>query len=289
MTAQAYALVEYGDRIYCSECRDDTWESVKLQGSIGTNLSWPEALTLLNDRRGSQSDLAEVLLYLMIEESSASRLLEISRKLEELKANKISLYPIRWMLESFSGGDVSDSEKINQILLEQVSNPGSGIVSAALPGNPAISDAESKVTELEAYCKQLGAELAEKKRQKISLQKDNDKLRRRLANDTKLLSDDVVNSYLACIFNNYWGNVSLDDHCVLTGQLNKPRLLSPVDEPSDTTIRQMASEVSRLASDERVMISEICLKLVQACIGLKVRHEFEFLLDDRKIPVKGGI
>jgi hypothetical protein len=99
----------------------------------------------------------------------------------------------------------------------------------------------------------------------------------------------VVNSYLASIFNNYWGNVSLDDHCVHAKQINKPQLSSPVHEPSDICIRQVVSEISRLSSDERLMLSEICQKLVLACSGLKVRHEFEFLLDDPQLRVTGDI
>jgi hypothetical protein len=289
MTSQAYALVEYGEQIYCSEHREGAWGTVKLQGSIGTRLSWSDALTELNDRRGSQKELAEVSLCLMLDNPSPSKLAEISSKLEELNANKISFYPMRWMLERFSNGDAPDSDKINQILLDQVSNPGTGLVSASLPIRSATSDSVSEVAaDLEAYCKQLQTELAEQKRQQTKLQKDNENLKLRLANHTQLLSDSRVNSYLACIFNNYWVYVSLDDHCIFTGQINKPELRSPVNEPSDTTIRQVASEISRLSSDEHVMLSEICRKLTQACLSLKVRHEFELLLEGQRLLVTGG-
>lgn len=287
MTAQAYALVEYDGCIYCSEYYEGSWESVTLQGSFGARLSWPEALDELNDRIGSEKNMADMALHLLVDDQSLVTLLAISNKLESLSANKINLYPMRWMLDCFSNGEFPGSTSINQVLLNQVSNTGVSLVPPPLPVSSEQSDSSSELTELKAYCKQLQAESAEQKRQQGMLQNDNEKLRRRLANHTQVLSDGAVNSYLACIFNNYWGNVSLDDHCIYTGQINKPSLISPVREPTEVCIRQISSEIVRLSSDERLMLRELCRKLSKACGGLKVRNEFEFLLDDQALQVFG--
>ncbi|MCY0965175.1 hypothetical protein [Parathalassolituus penaei] len=287
MTAQAYALVEYDGRIYCSERYEDSWESVKLQGSIGTRLSWSEALDELNNRIGSEKALADLALHLMVDDQSPATLLAISHKLESLNANKINLYPIRWMLASYWNGDAPDSDVINQILLEQVNNPGTGLVSTSLPNSSSGPDSVSKVAELEAYCKQLKTELAAQKRQLNTLQKDNESLKSRLVNLPLMLSDEVVNSYLACIFNNYWGNVSMDDHCIHTRQINRPLLVSPVTEPSIKVISSIATEIYRLPLDQRLALQGLCLSLIKTNGSLKTRHEFDFLLDDPKSQVMG--
>lgn len=286
MTAKAYALVEYEERIYCSELHDQRWESIPLHGSVGTQLLWPEAINELNDRINADKALANTVLYLLVDSQSPAVLSNITGQLEGLSANNVSLYPMRWMMSSVLKSEALDSKAINEVLLARVSEPENGLVVSPLSFSTEDPNIASEVEELEAANRHLQADMAEQRRQLEALQKDNDSLRRRLANHNQVLSDGEVNSYLACIFNNYWANISPADHCIFTGQINEPELRSPVMEPADTTLRRVAREIQNLGVDERTLLAALCQKLAKAKRSLNVRHEYQFLLDDPSYPTE---
>ncbi len=278
MRAQAYALIENAGKIFCSEFLGDEWASVPMRGDIGSSFAWAEALEQLDQRHNESGKLAGIKLLLLHETMSVVFLNEISNQLKCLDADDWNLYPMDWLLTwQGSSGNVN-AKWINQVLLPNLQKPRQAIL---LDDNCNVVEGadQSKEQALLAQCLGLGEQLGIGEKEITRLKKDNDILRRKLSSQPSRLNDELVNTYLSCVFNNYWGHVKPDDHAVMTRQLNKPELRSPVKEPSDKMIERVTQEIQRLPSDQVEHIKYLCKSITSFSPSIICRHSFEFLLE----------
>ncbi len=278
MSVLAYALIENAGKIFCSELLGDEWASVPMRGDIGSLFTWAEALEKLNQRHNESGKLAGIRILLLHETASVVFVNEISNQLKCLDADDWHLYPMEWLLAwQGSSGDVN-AKWINQVLLPNLQNPRQAILlddnSSAVEGAD-----QSKEQALLAQCLGLGEQLGIGEKEITRLKKDNDILRRKLSSQPSRLNDELVNTYLSCVFNNYWGHVKPDDHAVMTRQLNKPELRSPIKEPSDKMIERVTLEIQRLPLDQVDYIKYLCKSITSFAPSIICRHPFEFLLE----------